>query len=240
MINGLNNYSGLFNNNSASNTSTSSKIDDIINEHKKSAALAAETNTSSQANIHLSTRAQKINIISSEFFGGGGPNFEQLEQLKKRVYQAGLISKQEYAHLTKTEVANDKAAPTSKTSTTTVSNYIDDLITRLNKDDKAKKDNNEPVEESKTIIELKKTLATAKTIIADVDKAKTSDKFKETLTQSLAFLNETISAKEFRSLPIDDQRGLTKVYQTLKIVDKLSPGRLTDDRLNHYLKNSFS
>lgn len=234
MINGLSQYSSVFNNNAGSAPLASSSVEGIIEEHKKNVNAEAPNTNSAQTNIHLSSKAQKIQMISTEFFGGSGPNFNQLEQLKARVYQAGLISKEEYAQLTKQPLSNDELSKTHEKSTLGITDYIDDLVTRLNKNDK---DNAQT--ESKTITELKLTLSSAKTIISDIDNAKTSTTFQEELAKIKSFLNDTIRAEEFSALPLDDQIGLTKVHQTLEIVDNITPKRLTNNKLNQYLAHAL-
>lgn len=232
MINGVNNYTNWFNNNTQS--SSLSEVEQVIEDYNKT-----KTNTENEVkktqyneNLSLSSKAQKINAISVEFFGNGGPSLNDLEQLKERIYQLGLISSQEYSALTNTSFVDDETSTSNENSTQGVANYIGDFIERLN-------DGDDSEDKSDTILALTEVLTTAKNIISDTDTAKSDAEFKDTLTSSMAFLKETINAPEFGSLPISDQVNLSKVYQTLEIVDKISPTRLTNDKLNQYMKFSF-
>ncbi len=232
MINSLNNYTNVVTSDSNLATTTSS-VDKIVEDYKKSEADQLASNSDINTNLHLSSKAQKINAISNEFFSNGGPSFGNLEQLKERVYQLGLISKEEYSKLTETTLSSEEVTASNDLSTQGIGNYIGDLLARLEENSTDSED-----EESTSVEALKEELAKAKIIITDVDKAKSEPEFNESLSNMLSFFKETISADEFGALPIDDQVGLTKVYQTLEIVDKLSPKRLTNEKVNQYLKFS--
>ncbi|GHE86448.1 hypothetical protein [Thalassotalea profundi] len=237
MINNINTYSNLFN---ASSTSTS-EVDAVIAEHKQSTAVV-EQEISHSTNLYLSSRAQKINSISQEFFSGGSLSVENIDSLKERVYQLGLISKQEYASLTNTELSEKELAAAEALPNQNIANFIGDFLTRLDETDAGKIEKSEidePLEESETLILLKSTLLTAKDILSDVEQAKTNSNFKESLASTLSFLQETISADAFEKMPLDDKVGLSKTYQALEIVDKISPQRLSNDKLNRYLEVSL-
>ena len=87
MINNINSYNSLVN---TSSTSTStSEIDSIIAQHKESTAEQTATVATDQSSLYLSSRAQKINALSKEFFSGDTLKFDDVESLKERVYQLG-------------------------------------------------------------------------------------------------------------------------------------------------------
>ncbi len=156
------------------------------------------------------------------------------------MYQLGLITKQEYAKLTDTALSDEEIAAANDISTRSVANYIGDFLQRLDETDagKVSDDENTP-QESETLTALKAALNSAKTIISDVDQAKSEENFKDSLTNTMTFIKDTINASSFDKMPLDDKVGLTKVYQTLEIVDKISPQRLTNDKLNRYLELSL-
>ena len=114
MINNINSYSGNYNINTP--TSGTSEVDEIIEAHKKSNTTTDETTSSRKENLYLSSRAKKINAISSEFFNNGAMNFNDVNALKERAYELGLISKQEYARLTDTKLADDINVSRERTS----------------------------------------------------------------------------------------------------------------------------
>jgi len=242
MINNLGLYSNLFSTNSAA-TTTSTQVDEVIAKHKEETAAKPEDISSQRANLYLSNRSQKINTISSEFFSGSDFNFNDLASLKTRMYELGLINEVEYAKLTNQSLSDEEVEASKQQSTTSITSYIEDFITRFDESTKAKQEEDdedkEPIQETETAKELKKALNQAKDIIADVDKAKAQPEFKETLTASMAFINETINTKAFEKMPIKDKVGLREVSQTLELIDKMSPQRLTNEKLNRYIKVAF-
>ena len=244
MINNINSYNSLVN--TASTTAGKSEIDSIIEKHKESSAEKATETKSSQNNLYLSSRAQKINAISKEFFTGDALNFNDVESLKERVYQLGLISKNDYAKLTKSSAENDVSSSNNENSTLGLTNFIGDLLARLQASDSESTESNSTEtetetedERSKALSSLIKTLEAAKSIISNIEEAKNQANFKSTLQETLSTLKAAIEAPSFEKIPLDDKRGLGKVYQTLEIVDQLSPQRLNNEKINKYLDLSY-
>lgn len=240
MINSVNTYNHLFNTGSTS-SSSASEIDSIITEHQQSNTTVEQEEVISP-NLYLSTRSQKISALSAEFFSAGALNFTDVNALTERVYQLGLISKQDYANLTDAELAPDVLEREKEISSQNLALYIDDFLQRLDESDAGKEehfDNDIAEEESETLIALMNALSTAKTILTNVETAKKEDDFKESLASSLSILKQTIHADSFEKMPLDDKVGLSKVYQALEIVDKISPQRLSNDKLNRYMEFSL-
>lgn len=239
MLNNINSYSSLINTPST-NTSTS-EIDSIIAQHKESTAEQTASVTTNQNSLYLSSRAQKINALSKEFFSGDSLKFDDVESLKERVYQLGLISKYEYAKLTNTSSDIDTNTLNTDNSTLGLTEYMGDLITRLQADENNDASDPESEEQrSETLSILIKALESAKAIISDVEEAKRETDFKESLQATLSTLKDTVENPAFEKIPLDDKVGLSKVYQTLEIVDQLSPQRLNNAKLNKYIDLSFS
>lgn len=232
MINNINVYTSNFD----TNLSTSTKIDEIIEAHKESTAIVENVIPSLTANLYLSSRSQKINAISTEFFSNGAINFDDVSGLKERVYQLGLISKQEYARLTDTELDNNKREDTVELSSQTLASFAEDFLQRLNK---AGAEGNNPEETNQRLSALKDGLTTAMEILSDVDSAKKNPNFKESINATLSMLKETINADTFEIIPLDDKIGITKIYQSIEIIDKISPARLSNAKVDHYIKVSF-
>ncbi|MGB1197664.1 MAG: hypothetical protein ACPG46_01370 [Thalassotalea sp.] len=240
MINSVNTYNHLFNTGSTS-SSSASEIDSIITEHQQSNTTVEQEEVISP-NLYLSTRSQKISALSAEFFSAGALNFTDVNALTERVYQLGLISKQDYANLTDAELAPDVLEREKEISSQNLALYIDDFLQRLDESDAGEEehfDNDIAEEESETLIALMNALSTAKTILTNVETAKKEDDFKESLASSLSILKQTIHADSFEKMPLDDKVGLSKVYQALEIVDKISPQRLSNDKLNRYMEFSL-
>ena len=239
MLNNINSYSSLINTPST-NTSTS-EIDSIIAQHKESTAEQTASVTTNQNSLYLSSRAQKINALSKEFFSGDSLKFDDVESLKERVYQLGLISKDEYAKLTNTSSDIDTNTLNTDNSTLGLTEYMGDLITRLQADENNDASDPESEEQrNETLSILIKALESAKAIISDVEEAKRETDFKESLQATLSTLKDTVEDPAFEKIPLDDKVGLSKVYQTLEIVDQLSPQRLNNAKLNKYIDLSFS
>jgi len=215
MISNLNTYSSLANLTSttvlSSDVTGTSDVDSIIAEYKESTekSVAVDNN---QNSLYLSSKSQKINSISKEFFSGNSLDFIDVEKLKERVYQLGLISKDEYSKLTKDSSSIDANSVANDNSTVGLTNFIGDLITALK---------------------------SAKSIISNVEDAKRETDFKATLHATIATLKTTIEDPTFDKVPLDDKVGLSKVYQTLEIVDQLSPQRLNNEKINKYIDLSF-
>mgnify|MGYP003388467944 FL=1 len=239
MINNLGLYNSTFNNNSTVSQQNTAEIQAITEKHAEN-SVNNEEPVAVDNSLYLSSRAQKINAISSEFFSGAELTFDDVGALKEKLYQFGLISKGEYASLSGTtaEASTNEASET--TSTTTLTNFLGDFIERLNKDDSDENtDNDEDVTESETIVALTGALTSAKEILKNVEEQKQQTDFKSSLQEALALLKETINDKSFEKLPLDDKIGLSKVHQALEIVDRLSPQRLNNDKVNQYIKLSY-
>jgi hypothetical protein len=240
MISNLNAYSS--NLNTTSTTTNTSEVDSIIEKHKeKSAEKIAEASTN-QNNLYLSSRAQKINAISNEFFSGNDLSLANVDDLKERVYQLGLISKNEYAKLTNSAEKTENGSLSAENSTMSLTNFLGNLLERLKSDDEEKPEDGSDTAEggkSDALTALIKTLEAAKGILSNVEEAKRETDFQSTLKETMSLLKETIEAPTFEKIPLDDKIGLSKVYQTLDIVEQLSPKRMTNENINKYLELSF-
>lgn len=241
MINNIALFNPTFNTNST-DLSNTSKIDEIITAHKKDISVNEKEINNNDSNLYLSTRAQKINSLSNEFFNRGGMNFDDIDLLKERAYQLGLLSKEEYAHLTHTELSEEELKASQDLSSQNIANFIGSFLERLDETDineDANVSGTESNEENQTLTTLKNTLLRAKEILADIEEAKKDPKFKESLMDSISSLKEIINTNAFNILPIDDKVGLSKAYQSLEIVNKISPMRLSNAKLNLYMQVAF-
>ncbi len=239
MINNLGLYNSAFTNNSAVAQKNTDEIQAITEKYAEK-SVTSEITGDTKNSLFLSSKAQKINAISSEFFSGAELTFDDIGKLKEKLYQFGLISKGDYAALTNDTVSESSNEENDKVSTTTLVDFIGDFLERLNADDDEKVEGDDEVNESESIVALTAALTTGKDILANVEEQKNKADFKASLQGSLALLKETISDKSFSGLPLDDQIGLSKVYQALEIVDHLSPQRLSNDKVNKYIDLSFS
>jgi hypothetical protein len=238
MINNLGLYSSAFNNSSAVTQKTTDEVQALTEKYAEKSIKTEESGDIAN-NIFLSSKAQKISAISSEFFSGNELTFDDIDRLKEKLYQFGLISKGAYAGLTSDNTnAPTNAEANENTSTTTLTGFIGNFIERLNEEDVDEK-NQESDVVNESVVVLIAALNTAKNILANVEEQKHKTDFKSSLQESLALLKQTISDKSFSGLPLDDQIGLSKVYQALEIVDHLSPKRLNNNKVNQYIQLSF-
>lgn len=236
MINNI--YSNLFNTN-ASISSTPSSVDEIIAENKQTAIEKTEQPGGDNASLYLSTRAQKIDLLSREFFSHGDLKFIDIDALKERVYQLGLISKEDYSRLTGAELSTQSIDSAEETPNQTLVSFIGDFLSRVEETEQSQDDNTDPeniAEESEIITLLKDALSTAQTMLSNIEKAKVEPDFKASLANTLVILKDTINTDSFEKFSLDDKAGLTKTYQALDIVDKISPQRLNNDKLNRYIE----
>lgn len=236
MINNINYYFTNFNLNSAK-TSSSQEVEKIIEEHKASKTSTNETASNIKESLYLSSRAQKIDTISTEFFNNGAISFNDVDALKERAYQLGLISKQEYAHLTDTELSVSDIQLNTKVSSQTLASFAGNLLQRL---DETSDDDSDTKENTKSLIAFKEALTTAKSILSDIDSAKNAPDFKKSLASALSLIKETINSDSFEMIPLDDKVGISKIYQSLDIVDKIIPERLSNAKVNRYIEISFA
>ena len=235
VVNSINGYGNF----SASNTGVSSKVQNIIDEHNENKAKkegkAAEIKNS---DVFLSSRAQRISLLNTEFFRGGSLTNTDVNKLVERVYEFGLISKEDYSRLSGKSLDQQ---PSAKAETTKLVDFIDDFSARLTKSEKDDigKDKQDTAG-SKTVEKLTEALQQAKVILADVEQAKKQDNFKNLINQSITTLREVIDSSAFNKIPIDDRASLTNLGRSLEVIDKLSPQRLTNAKVNRYLDISLS
>lgn len=233
MINTINGFSS----NHSLNSTTSSEVVEIIESHKKSNSPVNETTSNTNGNLYLSSRATKINALSTEFFSKGALSFNDVDALKESAYQLGLISKQEFDRLSNTEPNTTNSQLSQEMSSETLASFAGSFVERL---DATNDDKSDTEEESESIIVFKEALMTAKNILSNIDEAKKSPDFKESLTAAITTLRETISADSFEIIPLDDKVGISKVYQALEIVDQISHKRLSNTKVNQYIQVSFN
>lgn len=239
MFTNLNNIGNYFT--SGSNTGLTG-VDKIIYEHAKEKAQPNDEQAPNDNTLYISNRSQKLNALSTQFFKGGDISYVDVDALKVRAYELGLISKSEYENLTNSE--SSSPSKNEDVSTTSVVNFIDNFLVQLKEleseqESSEEKTEDEKANKSETLERLKEALADAKVIIKDIDKPKNDDTFKESINTTLLTLKEVITADSFDKMPPDGKVGISKVYQALKIIDNISPHRISNDKVNKYLELSL-
>ena len=122
MINNLGLYNSAFNKNSAVAQKNTDEIQ-VITEKYAEKSITSDITGDTNNSLFLSSKAQKINAISSEFFSGAELTFDDIGKLKEKLYQFGLISKNDYAALTNDTVSESSNEENDKVSTTTLANF---------------------------------------------------------------------------------------------------------------------
>ena len=75
--------------------------------------------------------------------------------------------------------------------------------------------------------------------LKDIETAKVSPDFKESLNQTITALKDTIKTEVFERLPLDDKVNIVKITKSLDIIDKVTAQRLTNSKVNLYLDISM-
>lgn len=249
MLNNINSYSTLANitydNKNAKDLATAAvNSTDVVSSSTNIASNSADA--ASKENLYLSTKAQKINAISSEFFSSGALTTVDIDKLVERVYEYGLISKSEYSQFSKSAATSESATALEPTSTKTLADFISDFQQRFNSADDDSSDNESKDDESadnkpvtNTEIEMNKALTSAYNILSDVEQAQKTADFQNTLNHSIATLKEVINSDSFVQLPVDDRVGLVNTAKTLEIINKINPPRLDNKLVNRYIDISL-
>ncbi len=230
MINGINSYQNYENTNSNSITATTK--DKPSSTSNQSTEVSAP---SFQASLYLSTKAQKLNALNNEFFKSGSAI--DINALAERVYQYGLISKSEYEHFNGAEISESGIQEPEVTTTESLVNFIHQFQEKI---DKTLETPDEYEEEEKNLFTvLTEALNTAATVLKDIEKSKNEPDFKQSIKQAITALKEAIRTEPFGRLTLDDQVDIVKITKSLDIIDKITPQRLTNDKINRYLDISM-
>lgn len=248
MINSLNLYNTYAN--QGTNALVQTAVDKTSEQSVKN-QQGQETQKTGGQHLYLSSKAQKLNALTDEFFSGKGISSFDVDALVERVYQYGLISKSEYSGLSDKNATNVNAIgsgqPSEKISTQTLVDFIDDFQQRLEHsedDDEVSSDTTteqaeQVEEENQALTDLKTALEQAKTILSDVELAKQSPDFKQNITQTIDTFKGIITTTAFEKMSLDDKVSLSNVEKTLEIIDKISPSRLSNSKVNQYMNISL-
>lgn len=182
------------------------------------------------SDIVVSSRAQKLQALSSEFFAGGVSSTD-INALKERAYEYGLITQRQFDSL-----------GTSSSVVLNEDNTTQSLADELNKVKlQIEKRNKEvPEDERQDVSSVTNVLTNAATILSDPEEAITNEQFKQQIASSIKELNDIIESDTFGNLPLSERVSITNSASALSVIESLAPRNLTNDKLNKYLANSFS
>ncbi|MCG7530361.1 hypothetical protein MHM98_03175 [Psychrobium sp. MM17-31] len=179
--------------------------------------------------LKLSSRSQKLHAISEQFFSHG--NFTQIDTkaLIEKVHEYGLISDGEYQSLTGSSLFKSKFSQQKEDEKpTSLVDYLRDIKKAVDKSE----DGANP---SAKNIALSSGLEKAMTILSDVEKAKTSDTFKQDINHAQSELTKLANSESFSKLGSGYQQAVKSTSAALEIIEKISPQRLSNPFVNRYL-----
>lgn len=216
---------GLYNSLASTNTALTNNHEQISNlnsveatndvsKEKKSATGAGES-------LVLSSRSQKLNAISDEFFSSG--NFTQINTSKfvERVHDYGLMNGYEYEQLTSNSLFQSVEDNTGKEAFSLI-DYLDNIKTKLGN-----------TEEEQTI---SKGINKAITVLSDVETAKLSPTFKQDVNIAISQLSYLSDSELYENLDTKEQQTVQSSATTLSLIDRLSPQRISNPYVNRYLE----
>lgn len=186
---------------------------------------AASDNTDS---VSLSTRAQKLNAIASEFLTSSSID---MDALVERIYEYGLITDTQYSAL-----GGQDETSTAESATDDVVKYIGNLTESLNQLSEDQTFNNI------TLAELQEALSNSKEIILNVSSTEMSASLSQSIADNKLVLAEVYDSEEFAEMSEDDQLTLASVIKTLSVIETLSSytttstsTQTTNSLLNSYI-----
>jgi len=211
------------------NTISSSSSDATYSQGSSSAATASTVASTKEAesaatdskkadddNIHLSTRAQKIQKLNEEFFPGGPKSIRITPDFVARLHEYGLISAADAESLSPAARANSSEAESSLAELS--------LFTQ---------DFGEELAEREPGSSLIATLNKAHSIIdawEGNDPASMSE-----VTQVIAELATFNGSAELETLDHDDQKSMLELELAMNIAKKLNPQGNVSQEINSYM-----
>jgi len=223
MLTNINMYNAIIGNQQTNVSST----EQVFNA--ADAVTTTKPDNQTDGNLSLSTRAQKLSAISSEFFSGKAFSSVDTAKLIDRVYEYGLISKSEYQKVSEKTQSADDVKTVADTSTESLQIFIDRFEDRMS--------NVDGFQESteKTVVALKEAFKNASAILNDVEHEKKSSDFKAVLAQTKQTLTSLVNGPAFSEMKIDDKVDMSNVIKTLDIIDKINVKRLDNSMVNRYI-----
>lgn len=182
--------------------------------------------------IVVSSRAQKLKALAQEFFAGGVASTD-INALKERAFEYGLISRNQFNSLTKS---------TSSVDTTKQEKTSQSLADELNKVQAEIEKRNKALPEDKRqdTSSVTDVLKRAASILKDPEEAITNEQFKTQIAAAIKDLKGIIDSDTFGNLPLNERVSITNSASALSVIETLAPRNLSNDKLNKYLANSFS
>ncbi len=197
--------------NSVSNTTTDKTSD------SSTTTATSDSQVATTSDVELSTRAQKIQALSEEFFPGGPDTIVITDAFIERLKEYGLISSDDAQTLTASLGSTTDAESTIPLDT--LATEVKSLISYL--------------EEQQAEEETIDTLNSALAVIENFDSFSSNTTELNTLLNEVDVIQAAASEQGFSQA---QQTTLDDLDTALSIATKLSPDSVTADKVNHYLE----
>lgn len=182
--------------------------------------------------IVVSSRAQKLKALADEFFSGG-INSANLDALKERAYEYGLLSKHQFNSLTNASNKVETNQP-EKTSQS-LADELNKVKTQIEKRNKEV-----PEDKRQDVSSVTNVLTRVSSILTDPEEAITNEQFKSQIATAIKDLKGIIDSVTFGNLPLNERASITNSASALSVIESLAPRNLSNEKVNQYLANSFS
>lgn len=178
--------------------------------------------------LKLSSRSQKLQAISQEFFVNKDLTKVDTKALIEKVHEYGLISNDEYKTLKSDALFKDLKSKEKEEP----KSLIEHLRNLKKAVDKTDKDSGTTADNTAS---LSKGLAHAITILSDVEKAKGKPTLKKDIGNAQSELKKLSQSESFSKLSDEYQQAIKSSRVALEVIDKISPQRLSNPFVNRYL-----
>jgi len=168
--------------------------------------------------IKISTRAQKLQELSKDFFPAGPQSLKITPQFIQRLQEYGFISTDQAE-----KFSPQLKSSTAQSGTKTVAQlkgFIETLSTKLEKESP-----------NHSLIDV---LKESKSVLESFDKTLTSPK-QSNYSNLISKLTQFATSPETDTLNKNDKDALQTLAVTLSIADKLGPAKSTTKGVNQYL-----
>ena len=202
----------------AVNTSTNTLLNNTTassNTANDGTTVSAESSTSTGDSVTVSTRAQKLQQLSEEFFSGGLMQMKDMPALVQRLEEYGFITSNEAE-----SIGFDSSEGSLDGELGEMSSFIDLLAEQLADDE-----NNNGILTA---------LDNAKSVIESFDQSQ-SPIAKTELNITIAEITDFLSSSRSDALAEEDKQYLEQLNTVLKISDKLQQDQLSSESINRYL-----
>lgn len=202
----------------ADTTTDTAEAADSANETETTSTTSQAATTDSQVSntnsdsVTVSSRAQKLSALASEFFNGSSMDSIDINQLVERAYEYGLLSSTQYNSLGGGQaVTEDESGATES-----VVQYIDDLKANLDTFGE------DQMFGEISLIELQAALDDSREIITNVNMTQDNTSLLQVIAESKLVLAEAFESEEFSNMSKEDQLTMESVIKTLSVIEDLN------------------